>query len=404
VKNLTKVALGILTSVGGYLEVGSIGTALQAGAAFRFELLWTIAIGTVCIAFLVEMTGRLAAVSHHTVVAATRKHFGFTVHVWPLGTQMLVDLFVLASEIGGASLALELVTGVSLRVWAVPVALVIWVLLWFGTFGTIEHGVATLGLVTLSFVLAAWLVQPDLKAVAHGLIPHRPSRDAGQYAYLAVGILGATISPYLATFYSSGAIEERWSVKDLVPNRVVAAFGMAFGGLIGMSVVVVAAQVLGARGILADSYQEAATVLSVPLGHWGLPLFCASLFIGCIGAALELALDLSYITAQTFGWNWGENQRPAAEARFSMVYSGAILLALLPSLAGIDPLKLTMFSMTLTVIALPIVIGPLLVVMNDRRYLQSYTNGWITNVAVVLIVIVGLALAALAVPVQLGSS
>src|SRR5207249_10112768 len=106
VKNLSKIALGILTSIGGYLEVGSMGTAIQAGAAYEYRLLWAIAAGTICIAFLTEMTGRLAAVSHHTVVDAMRKHFGFRFQVWPLAAQIVVDLFVLSSEIGGASLAL----------------------------------------------------------------------------------------------------------------------------------------------------------------------------------------------------------------------------------------------------------------------------------------------------------
>src|SRR4051812_45926858 len=248
-KNLTKIGLGILTSIGGYLEVGSMGTAIQAGAAFRYELLWAIAIGTICIAFLVEMTGRLAAVSHHTVVAAVRKRFGIGVQIWPLAAQIAVDLLVLASEVGGASLALELATGISIRIWVVPVAVLIWALLWFATFGSIEHSIAVLGLVTLSFTAAAWWLGPDWHAIGRGLVPRRPSADPAQYAYLAVGILGATISPYLFTFYSSGAVEEKWTAKDLLPNRIVAALGMGFGSLVAMSVVVVAALVLAPRGI-----------------------------------------------------------------------------------------------------------------------------------------------------------
>lgn len=400
-KNLSKIALGILTSVGGYLEAGSLGTALQAGAAFRFTLLWAIALGTICLAFLVEMTGRLAAVSHHTMVDAVRNRFGIQFQVWPLGAQVIVDLLVLASEIAGAALALQLATGISIRVWAVPVALLIWILLWRATFDAIEHGVAVLGLVTLAFVVAAVWLHPNWREVGRGLVPSRPAHDTAQYAYLAVGILGATISPYLVTFYSSGAVEERWTTKDLMPNRFVAALGMSFGSLISMAIVIVAALIFAPRGIAADSYEQAATILSLPLGRWGFWLFCASLAIGCIGAALELALDLSYIIAQTFGWQWSENQMPYEEARFALVYTGALAVGALPSLAGIDPLKLTMFSMAVTVMALPIVIAPLLVVMNDRRYLKSHTNGWTTNVAVAVIVAIAFALAVLAVPVQL---
>jgi Mn2+/Fe2+ NRAMP family transporter len=401
VKSLGNIALGILTSIGGYLEVGSMGTALQAGAAYRYQLLWAIAAGTVCVAFLIEMSGRLAAVSHHTLVDAMRQHFGFTFQVWPLTAQLIVDLFVLASEIGGASLALELATGVSIRVWVFPVAFLVWVVLWLGTFGAIEHGVALLGLVTLCFVVAAFAVHPTWHEVARGLVPSRPTLDPAQYTYLAVAILGATISPYLVSFYSSGAVEERWATKDLGPNRIVAGVGMGFGSTVAAAIVIVSAIVLAPRGIVPGSYQQAATVLSVPLGRWGLALFCMSLFIGCVGAAFELSLDISYITAQTFGWNWGESEKPAAEARFSLVYTAAIAVAMLPSFIGIDPLKLTMFSMALTVVMLPLITAPLIVLMNDTRWLKTHTNGWISNAAVILIVLISFVLAALAIPVQI---
>jgi len=399
-KNLAKIGLGILTSVGGYLEVGSMGTAIQAGANFQYSLLWPIALGTICLAFLTEMTGRLAAVSHTTVVSAVRKQFGIRFKVVPLFAQIIVDLFVLASELGGAALALELATGISIRVWVIPVALLVWALLWFATFGSIEHSVAVLCLTTLCFSVAAWRLGPDWHAAGRGLLPNLPARDPAQYAYLAVGILGATISPYLFTFYSSGAVEEKWTVKDLLPNRLVAAFGMGFGSLVAMSVLVVSALVLAPRGITGDSYQQAATMLNPSFGAWGFRLFCASLAIGCVGAALELALDVSYLAGQTFGWAWSEDQEPGEEARFALGYTLAIAVGILPSLAGIDPLRFTMFSMALTVVALPILVGPLLAVMNDAQVLKSHTNGWVTNAAVVAIVALAFVLAVLAIPLQ----
>jgi NRAMP (natural resistance-associated macrophage protein)-like metal ion transporter len=400
VKNITKVALGVLTSVGGYLEVGSMGTALQAGAAFRFGLLWALALGTICIAFLTEMTGRLAAVHHDTVISAMREHFGVAFQAWPLAAQIIIDLLVLASEVGGASLGLQLATGISIRIWAVPLAFVLWVLLWNGTFGTIEHGVAVLGMITLCFVVAAWKLHPDWHQVGQGLIPHMAAKDRASYIYLAVGILGATISPYLVSFYSSGAVEEKWTTKDLLPNRLSAALGMGFGSMVAVAVIIVAAMTLAPRGIMAGTYQEAAVALSPTFGRWGFRLFCASLFVGCMGAALEIALDVSYITSQSFGWKWGEDQKPVDEARFAMVYTGALVLSALPSLIGIDPLKFTMFSMSMTVLALPVIIAPLLVIMNDKRRLKTHSNHLFTNIAVVTIVILSFVLAAIAVPSQ----
>jgi Mn2+/Fe2+ NRAMP family transporter len=62
-----EIALGIVTSVGGFLEVGSITTAAQAGAEFGFRLAWAVVLGGLCIIFLVEMAGRFTAVSKHTL-------------------------------------------------------------------------------------------------------------------------------------------------------------------------------------------------------------------------------------------------------------------------------------------------------------------------------------------------
>jgi Mn2+/Fe2+ NRAMP family transporter len=399
-KNALKVVLGVVTSVAGYLEVGSIGTALQAGASFGFELLWAIAVGTVCIACLTEMTGRLAAVHHQTVMSAMREHFGFTFQAWPLAAQIVIDLLVLASEIGGASLALQLATGISLRIWALPVVVTLWALLWYGTFGMIEHGIAALGMVTLSFAVGAWKLHPDWHRVAQGLVPHLPAKDVASYLYLTVGILGATISPYLVSFYSSGAVEEKWTTKDLLPNRLSAWLGMGFGSLVAMGVIIVAALTLAPKGIVVGSYQEAAVALTPPFGHWGFRLFCASLFIGCMGAALELALDTSYIIAQSFGWKWGEDQRPAEGARFAVAYTIGLAVAAIPSLIGIDPLKFTMFSMSMTVLALPVIIAPLIVIMNDKRRLKTHTNHTLTNIAVVAIVVLSFVLAVISIPAQ----
>ena len=71
-KKWAEVALGVVTSMGGFLEVGSIATSVQAGAGFGFQLAWALALGTLSLAILMEMTGRLAAVSGRSYVDLLR--------------------------------------------------------------------------------------------------------------------------------------------------------------------------------------------------------------------------------------------------------------------------------------------------------------------------------------------
>ena len=47
-KKILEIALGIVTSVGGFLEIGSIATAAQAGSDFSLQLIWAIVLGGIC--------------------------------------------------------------------------------------------------------------------------------------------------------------------------------------------------------------------------------------------------------------------------------------------------------------------------------------------------------------------
>jgi Mn2+/Fe2+ NRAMP family transporter len=401
-RQLVEVALGVLTSVGGYLDVGAVATSAQAGAEFGFRHLWVLGLGTLVVIFLVEMAGRFAAVSGHPLRAALRERLGFNFFVATSAAEMGVGVLVLASEIGGIALALQLVTGVSYRVWALPAGVLVWALLWNGTFGVLEKGVALLGLVTLAFVYGAVRLHPPLGEVARGVLPGGGGHDAAHYWFIAVAILGALISPYLLWFYSAGAVEDHWSVAEVPTNRMVAVVGMGFGSVVAGCVLIVAAMVFLPRGIVVDDYAQIALGLTTALrGSLGFYLFAASLGIACLGAALEAALAMAYVFAQGLGWNWGESMRPRRAARFAVTYTAALLVSVVPMLLGVDPLALTVFSMALTAVMLPIAIFPFLVLMNDERYLGRHRNGRLSNAVVIGVIALAFVLAVVTIPLQL---
>lgn len=400
-KRILQLTLGIVTAIGGFLEVGSIATAAQGGALFDFRLLWAIALGTIALIVLVEMAGRFAAVSGHTLTDAMRERFGMRFFAIPLVVVTVVSFLVLAAEVGGVSLALQMATGISYRWWAIPVALAAWALLWMGTFGLVENGASSLGLVTLAFFVAAVRLHPDTSALAHGFLPTKPPEDVAKYLYVAVSILGASISPYLYLFYSAGAVEDKWTKEDLPMNRITAWSGMLFGGALSAAVLVCAAMVLAPRHIQVDAYQQVALILSNPLGRWGFILFVLSLGFACFGATAEIALATSYVLAQGLGWEWSENAKPSENARFCVSYSVLLLLAAIPIAMGLDPLGLTNFSMTLTAASLPVTVIPMLLLMNDQHYLGEDRNTLLGNVSLGLVSLLSVVLALVAFPLQL---
>jgi len=399
-KKLLEIALGMVTGVGGFLEAGSIATAAQAGADFGFQLVWAIAVGTLCLIILLEMSGRLALVSHRTLVDAMRERFGIKFFVIPLLVGLALSWMVLAAEIGGVAFAVQMATGITFQWWALPVAFVGWMLLWKGTFGMIEKGTAFLGLSALAIGDAALRLHPDWTQVGAALLPTRPTHDAAHYWFLAVSIIGASISPYLYYFYSAGAVEEHWDLSYLGMNRIIAALGNAFGGVLAAAVLVVAAVVFLPSGIHVDRFEPIALLLTHPLGLWGFVLMVATLGINCFSATVEIALSMAYLLAQTFGWKWAEDAKPGEHARFSLAYTVLIFLAAVPIALGVDALKLTNISMALTAASLPVTVLPLFVLMNDRVYLHKHKNGWAGNLALGAVAILSIVLLVVSIPLQ----
>lgn len=399
-KKILQLALGIVTSVGGCLEIGSIATAAQAGAGFGYQLVWSVVLGTICIAFLVEMSGRCAAVSKHTIPDAMRERFGARFYAVPLVVMLGVSLLVLAAELGGVAAALELATGISLPVWAIPVLLLAWALLWYTNFSVIENGVSVLGLVTIAFAVGAAKLHPDYGALLHGALPTLPREKPSQYWFVAVSVLGASISPYLYYFYSSGAIEEKWDESYVVMNRAIAALGMGFGGFLSIAVLVLAAILFHPQNVDVKHYQQLPLLLTPVFGRAGFWLVVAALGIACLGATLEIALSLAYLVAQGFGWNWGEDLDPSKDARFSLTYTLLLIAAALFALLGADPLKLTQVSMALTAASLPVGVLPFLILMNDREYLGEHVNGWLSNGVVLFVSVMAGVLAIVSIPLE----
>ena len=398
---LVDLLLGVVTSVGGFVEVGSISTSAQAGAEFGFQLLWAIAIAGLMLALLTEMSGRLAVMSKRTVAAAVRERFGMHFQAVPLGAELILDLLLLTAELGGAAIAVKLLTGVGFQWWVLPIALVVWMILWFSRFSIVEYGIGLLGLVTLSFVLAAWRLGPDAGDVGRSFVPSLPSHDRVRYAFLAISIVGATVSPYLLNFYSSGTIEEDVTEDELWTNSVTAYGGNLFGSLVSMGVLVTSAMVIGPLQIKVDSYEQAALMFVPAYGSWSVGLFALSLGIGCIGAALEISLNMGYVLSQVFGWSWSANQPRAGNARFSCAFTLILIVASAIAVLGFDPLRLTMISVALTVVVMPLMVLPFLVLMNDTRFVKNETNAVAGNATLAILTVLGALMAVVVIPLEI---
>jgi Mn2+/Fe2+ NRAMP family transporter len=228
--------------------------------------------------------------------------------------------------------------------------------------------------------------------------PQIGSGEMAEYLFLVAGILGAIISPYLMFFYSSGAGEERWSRRSLGQNRMTAVLGMVFGSTTAIALMLLAALYLAPKNILGITLPELGLAMAEPLGKIGMSLFGTALFATTLGGALEASLSTSYNVSQGFGWEWGEDKKPIEAPRFNLLLMAMLLGALAVAVIGGDPLSLALLGSAFTALILPISLGPLLVLMNDRSYLGEHVNGKLSNAGLVLVLVIAFVVAVVSMP------
>lgn len=380
---VTSITLGIITAIGGFVDMGELVTASQAGATYRFSLLWTVVVGTLGIIVFTDMSGRVAIASGRTIFDVIRDRLGFRLALIPLVVSTVVNVLTIVIEIAGMALAFEILSGLSYLWWIPVMGLLVAGILWVASFEFVENTASLLGLVILVFVVAAFKLAPPVGDVARNLVV--PSIPAGQdlfaYGFAAIGLLGAFMTPYEIYFYSSGAIEEKWTGKDFVTNRATTFIGYSFGSIIVVAMMVVAAQSFFTHGVQSQLYESIRAPLVATMGSVGLAAFLIGSFAVTSGAAFEATLSTAYTLCQYFGWDWGEEHNPRDAPTFTFLYLGAIVLAVLIAVTGIDPVKLTIYVTALAAFSLPFTFVPLFIIANDEEYMGDQRNGALANIA-----------------------
>lgn len=402
-KKWLAVTLGILTAIGGFVDIGDLVANSQTGARFGMRLAFVVVIGVIGICLYAEMCGRVAAVSGRPVFDLVRERLGPKAALANLAGSYLITLLTLSAEIGGVALAIQLASNIDYLLWTPLVALAVWVVIWRVKFESMEQAFGLAGLTLIIFIVALIALRPDWSGLAADLPAFSPpdSENWGTYAFYAVALFGAAMTPYEVFFFSSGGVEERWSAKDLTTARANVFVGFPLGGLLSLAIMACAAVVFQPLGIGVDTLAQTALPVGIALGTIGLVVVIFGFFAATFGAALETGLSAGYTVAQYFGWQWGKRVAPREAARFHTVVLVSVLAGVTALLTTIDPVQLTEYSLVFSAAVLPLTYLPILVVANDREYLGDKVNGRVTNVLGVIYLVIILVVAIAAIPLMI---
>jgi Mn2+/Fe2+ NRAMP family transporter len=377
--NPLELTLGIMTAVGGFVDISELVFAAQAGSNFGYALISVFAVATVGIMVFGEMSGRVAAVAKQPVFNLMRRRLGLKLGLATLAASLISNLITCAAEVGGVALILHLLTGAPYLLLAVATIAVLIASIWVLPFKWIERVYGLLGLFMVVFAVALVSIHPPWDRIAGGFVPQIPSDLSTAklltFAYFTVAILSAVLFPYEVYFYSSGGIEEQWGPKELVTNRVTCIVGFGLGSLLAITILSSSAQLFGPANVDPQMPGTAALQAGIPLGTTGLLLALLGMIFAVAGAAVETCLANAYSVAQFFGWEWGRHKKPWEAPRFTLAWVILFLIALAIVLTGVDVMKLVEFAVLFSILVLPLTYLPLLLLAGNKKYMRQYANG-----------------------------
>ena len=372
-RDILKIALGIIAAIGGFLDIGDIVFNSQAGATVGYSVLWAVPVGVLGIIVFAEMSGRIAAVAKKPNFLLVRERYGNRLSFATLVASLVLTVLTLAAELGGLGFVLNYFFDVSVGFFVLVGLLLIAAAAVFLPFGGIERIFGYSGLALLVFVAASIKLGPNWSAVGGGFVPEVQSD--GIYWYFVVGLMAAALMPYEIYFYSSGGIEEGWTERDLSVNRMNAIIGFSLGGVLAVALLIASTVVLTPFSVTPDSLGTVGLVAQVPYGELGLLLALVGMLFAIGGATIDTAFSAAYNLAQHQNWRWGKKKGLRREPSFDISLAAFALIGFAIVQTGVDPISLTEYAVIFSIPVMPLTYLPVLLVGNDRRIMGDHVNG-----------------------------
>jgi NRAMP (natural resistance-associated macrophage protein)-like metal ion transporter len=365
-------------------DSGGILTYSQAGAQYGYGLLWTIIPITVALIVVQEMCARMGVVTGKGLSDLIREEFGLRLTVVLMATLVVVNYTNVVTEFIGIAGSLHLfhVT----KFISVPFcAALVWYMVVKGSYKSTEKIFLIASVVYIAYIFAGVLSQPSWHdaILATVQLPARAVWSDKAYMYMAVGVVGTTIAPWMQFYLQSSIVEKGIRVKDYAASRLDVIVGSLFTDIVAWFIIVACAATLFVHGMGAiQTAADAAEAMCPLAGEYAYILFAFGLFNASLFAASILPLSTAYTVCEGLGVESGVDKRFKEAPFFYWLYTllivgGAATVLFLPDAQLIN---VAILSQVLNGVLLPVVIILMLMLINRADLMGEHKNSRLWNV------------------------
>ena len=367
-------------------DAGGIETYASAGSEFGYRTLFVMALVTIALIIVQEMSARLGAHTGEGLMSLIREQFPLRLSAFAIVCLLIANLGLVVSEFAGIGAAFELF-GVS-RYLSIPIAaLVIWAVVVLGNYGRAERVFLVLGLAFITYPIAAILGHPDWgQVVSNTFIPHM--LHTKEFLFLVVALIGTTITPYMQLYQAAAVADRGVSPDEYRMVRIDTITGAVFANVISMAIIIATAAAIGGSGPL-NSAKEAAEALKPVAGAGAEVLFGVGLLGASALAAAVVPLATSYAVAEALGVERSVSRTFREAPLFMGLFTALVVVGAAVALLPGNLIALLLNMQVVNGIITPIILTFILILANRRGVLGPAVNGPVfRRVAFVCVVVI----------------
>ena len=359
-------------------DSGGILTYSQAGAQYGYSLLWTMIPITISLIVVQEMCARMGVVTGKGLSDLIREEFGLRLTFLVMVALVVVNYTNVVAEFIGIAGSMNLFDVP--KYVSVPLcAALVWYMVVRGSYKSTEKIFLVASVVYIAYIFAGVLSHPGWHdaLLATVQMPPRAVWANKDYMYMAVGIVGTTIAPWMQFYLQSSIVEKGIRVKDYAASRLDVVVGSIFTDIVAWFIIVACAATLFVHGMGAIQVPSDAADAMRPLaGNYAFILFAFGLFNASLFAASVLPLSTAYTVCEGLGLESGVDKSFKEAPFFYWLYGlliagGAVAVLILPDSKLISTV---IFSQVFNGILLPLVIILMLILINRKDLMGEHVN------------------------------
>jgi len=369
-------------------DPSGIATYSQAGAAFGLKLLWMAPLTFPLMAAMQGMCARIGLVTSQGLTNTLKKYYNPLILWVTLIFSVPAIILNIGADIAGMGAVTNLLfPKIPSFVFSLLFTIILMVTIVLFPYQKIAGILKWLCLSMFLYLIVPFVVHVNWKLVLIStLIPHIELNK--NFIEMVVAILGTTISPYLFFWQATMEAEEIGHKEKLVivDKRVLQNMtadvntGMFASNLVMLFIILTTGVVLYNSGIRQiDTVDQAAKALAPLAGKFSYICFA----LGVVGTGFlaipVLTGSLSYILAESFGWQEGLDKKFNQARAFYIVIIVSLVIGLLINVLGISPMNALIFTAILYGVTSPLMIAVILHIGNNKKIMNEFTNSRLSN-------------------------